>query len=578
MNWLKRFGGRLPDFEAVVRRFPIPVAVMAAFTVWIIVNNHSEIWSNRDAEYIASGFIGAGYVAVIIKLIVERREVSGLIGVMAGIGAALIAFLLSYLARELDFTTAMAIGAAIVFLGNAAAWRSGRHDRNVWNFTQKLWTGALFAAVGSVIFALGMVSISEAVKALFSVDIDKLTYETLLPIGLAFLAPLYWLGTLPIYGEAEDVTELSFEARALSFLGTWMLAPLVIIYALIVLAYGAKVLIQWDLPKGEVAQLVSPFIGVGMLVWLMLEPKVLKESGFVRFYRAAWHWIMLPAAILLGVSVFVRIREYGYTPERFFLSLVVTWAVLQSLWFIASPKAKRDIRIPTALAAVLLALGAFVAQPISAMNQLQRAQAVQNLLPEFEAAALRKNPKLAKQFLGSLKYLIRQQDEARFKLLLPDRDMPETAYGPDYKALINSLGLDKVLDDKFDFNRYTQFTISSQNPISLSGEQNAYFETDIRLNVRAKIKAPKGIIKSQNGRKIVLSVDGDTYQLNFFDLFSDIELIGQDDDTVDTIIPLISIESTSGRSADLAILGGSLSYEGETLTGGIISIAVIVPN
>jgi hypothetical protein len=225
MSWIRRFGGRLPDFEAVVRRFPIPLAIMAAFTVWIIANNHSDIWSNRDAEYIASGFILAGYVAVIVKLIAERRELSRLIGGLVGIGLALIAFLLSYFARELDFTTVMAIGAAIVFLGNAAAWRVGRQDRNVWNFTQKLWTGALFATVGSVIFALGMVSISEAVKALFGVDIDKLTYETILPIGLAFLAPLYWLGTLPNYGEAEDVTELSFEARALSFLGLWGEGP-----------------------------------------------------------------------------------------------------------------------------------------------------------------------------------------------------------------------------------------------------------------------------------------------------------------------------------------------------------------
>lgn len=576
MSWIRRFGGRLPDFEAVVRRFPIPLAIMSAFTVWIIINNHSEIWSYRDAEYIGSGFILAGYVAVILKLIAERREVSGLIAVISGIGGALIAYLLAYFARELDFTTVMAIGAAIVFLGNAAAWRSGRQDRNVWNFTQKLWTGALFAAVGSIIFALGMIAISEAVKALFGVDIDKLTYETLLPIGLAFLAPLYWLGTLPKYGEAEDVTELSFEARALSFLGTWMLAPLVIIYALIVLAYGAKVLIQLDLPKGEIAQLVSPFIGVGMLVWLMLEPKVLKESGFVRFYRAAWHWIMLPAAVLLGVAVFVRIREYGYTPERFFLSLVVTWAVLQSLWFVASPKAKRDIRIPTALAAALLALGAFVAQPISAMNQFQRAQAVQTQLPEFEAAALRKNAKLAKQFKGSLEYLIRQQDEARFKRLLPDRDMPETAYGPDYETLINALGLDGVQDDGY--KRRVIFTVSIEQPLSWSGQKQIYVESHINLYDHTKIKAPRGIIQSQYGRNVVLSLDGEIYRLNFDSLLSDIELTGQNDDAVDTIISLISIKSASGRSADLAVLGGSLSYEGDTLMGGNISIAVIVPN
>jgi len=135
MSLIRRFGGRLPDFDAVVRRFPIPLAIMAAFTVWIIANNHSDVWSYRDADYIASGFVLAGYVAVIIKLIVERRKASRLISVIVGLGAALSAFILCYFARKLDFTALMAIGGAIIFLGNAAAWRSGRQDRNVWNFT-----------------------------------------------------------------------------------------------------------------------------------------------------------------------------------------------------------------------------------------------------------------------------------------------------------------------------------------------------------------------------------------------------------------------------------------------------------
>ncbi len=576
MSWMKRLGGRLPDFEAVIRRFPIPVAVMAAFTIWIIANNHFNFWSYKDEYYIASGFILAGYVAVIVKLITEARKGSPLSGVLFGVLSALIAFVLCYFSRELDFTAAMAIGGAILFLGNAAAWRAGRDDRNVWNFTQKLWTGALFATVGSVIFLLGMVAISEAVKALFGLDIDKLTFETILPIGLAFLAPVYWLGTLPKYGEAEDVTELSFEARALSFLGTWMLAPLVIIYALIVMAYGAKVLIQWELPKGEIAQLVSPFIGVGMLVWLMLEPKVLKESGFVRFYRAAWHWIMLPAAVLLAVAVFVRIFEYGYTVERFFLALVVTWAFVQSLWFIAMPKTKRDIRIPTVLAAGLLAIGAFAAQPISTMNQFQRAQEVKREMPIFDAEVLRNNPELAKQFLGGLKYLIQQDDEKRFKRLLPDYVMPDTAYGPEYKALIKSVGLDKVKD-----GRYTPrvtFTVSTQQPIELEAEHLVYVESHLNLYTHTKIRSPKGIIQSQYGRTVVVSAEGEIYRINFNEIFSDLDLIGQNDDAVDTIIPLIAISSNSGHSANLAILGGNLVYDGDNLEGGNIAVAVIVPN
>jgi len=534
MGWIKRLGGRLPDFEAVLRRFPVAVAIMAAFTVWIISNDHFDIWSYKNAQYIASGFILAGYVAVIVRLISESREASKLFGL------------------------------------------SGRQDRNVWNFTQKLWTGALFAAVGSVIFALGMVAISEAVKALFGVDIDKFTYETILPIGLAFLAPLYWLGTLPKYGEAEDVTELSFEARALSFLGTWMLAPLVIIYALIVLAYGAKVLMQWDLPKGEIAQLVSPFIGVGMLVWLMLEPKILKESGFVRFYRAAWHWIMLPAALLLGVAVYVRVQALGFTVIRVFLALVVIWAIVQSLWFLFIPKARRDIRVPTALAAGLLIFGAFAAGSISLMSQYNKAAEAQSKLPSLDADVVRNNPALAKQLLGGIRYLIRQEDQARFNRLLPDRDMPKSTHGPEYHALLKSLGLNDIK-----VRRYTQrprFSLGSKQPIQISGDSKIYSASSVSLfNSRTYVPGTS-IVTSQSGKNLALLIEGEVYRVNLEAVFRELDLIGQDDETIDIIVPEVPIVSNSGTSATLTILDGRLSYEGDKLRSGNISFIVIVPN
>ena len=577
MSLIRRFGGRLPDFDAVVRRFPIPLAIMAAFTVWIIANNHSDVWSYRDADYIASGFVLAGYVAVIIKLIVERRKASRLISVIVGLGGALSAFILCYFARKLDFTALMAIGGAIIFLGNAAAWRSGRQDRNVWNFTQKLWTGALFAAVGSVIFALGMVAISEAVKALFGVDIDEFTYETILPIGLAFLAPLYWLGTLPKYGEAGDVTELSFEARALSFLGTWMLAPLVIIYALIVLAYGAKVLMQWNLPKGEIAQLVSPFIGVGMLVWLMLEPKVLKESGFVRFYRAAWHWIMLPAAVLLGVAVFIRIREYGFTPERFFLALVVIWAVAQSLWFNVMPQAKRDIRIPTALAAGLLIFGAFAASPLSLQNQFQRGLTAKAQLGDFDELAIRLSPEAVTNFKASLKYLVKIKDEKRFIRLLPDYKMPKYAYGDDWEKLISKLNLEDADDEVVTLR--TSYILQAETPIQISENSVFYGSYKLRLAKGYRERQRTDDVTLLDGFTATFNLEGEKFVVEFGDVFDSLHLPSRDDLRGPIRVPAETIVSSSGEEITMLILSGYMSETGDGgRRDGDVEVAFIVPN
>ena len=576
MSWMKHLGGRLPDFEAVMRRFPITLAIMAIFTIWIIAQNQGFSVPYDREEFVYLGFISAAYVTVIVTLMTEARNGSAAFGALIALTLAVLTFLLSYFSKALDFTAPMVTGAAILFLGNAAAWRAGRQDRNVWNFTQKLWTGALFATVGSVIFLLGMVAISEAVRALFGVDLNDLTLETILPIGLAFLAPVYWLGTLPRYGEAEDVTELSFEARALSFLGTWMLAPLVIIYALIVLAYGAKVLFQWELPKGEIAQLVSPFIGVGMLVWLMLEPKVLKESGFVRFYRAAWHWIMLPAAVLLGVAVFVRVQALGFTVIRVFLALVVIWAIVQSLWFLFMPKARRDIRVPTALAAGLLIFGAFAAGPMSLMSQYNKAKQVQRDLPIFDADTLRKTPVLAARFLGGLKYLIQRGDEKRFKKLLPDAVMPANTYGDEYTTLLKTLGLDKL--DSSGPSQFKNFSISSESVIEVNANSQIIFGPTLTLRNSRKMTSAVGILTSQDGYEIVLTIDEDIYRVNLKEAFSKVDFVGSNDWQKDTNIPAIFIESDSGITARLLVLNGKLNFRSDTLFDGNIDFAVIVPN
>ena len=571
MSWMKRIGGRLPDFEQVLRRFPVAVAIMAAFTLWVIADNHFGVTSSRDDVYVFAGFILAGYVSVVVKLCTEARKGMNSIAVIVGLALAVLAFCLCYFSKTLNFNFVMAIGAAVLCLGNAAAWRLGRHDRNVWNFTQKLWTGALFAAVGCVIFTLGMVVISEAVRALFGVSLDELTMETILPVGLAFLAPVYWLGTLPRFGEAEDVTELSFEARALSFLGTWMLAPLVIIYALIVLAYGTKILVQWDLPKGEIASLVSPFIGVGTLVWLMLEPKVLKESGFVRFYRAAWHWIMLPAAVLLGVGVFARVQEYGFTPVRVFLALVVIWAVVQSLWFTLLPKVKRDIRIPTGLAAGLLTFGAFGAGFISSESQLRKGEIAKTMFDSLAPEDIKDNQDVAKQYRGSIEYFIKTEDKRRFQALLPNQKMPNHFYGTDAENLFASLGLGQIVNGKI-INQQ-QLDIPPLARLDIDAASRMYFMDRLYLNPGTRFDKKSETVSKARGFEVTYNLGEDVLLVDFKTVAGS----AFEAEKLEDRMPIL-MTSQNGQTVQLFLRGGEFNYENEDLTRAVVSPIFIVPN
>ena len=382
---------------------------------------------------------------------------------------------------------------------------------------------------------------------------------------------------MPRYGEAEDVGELSFEARALSFLGTWMLAPLVIIYAIIVLAYGAKVLVQWELPKGEIAMLVSPFLGVGMLVWLMLEPKVLKESGFVRFYRAAWHWIMLPAAVLLGVSVFVRIREYGFTPERFFLALVVIWALVQSLWFTVLPKIRRDIRFPTALAAGLLIFGAFGASPLSIQNQFQRGMKAKTQLPDFTESTIKNNAESATNFRDSLEYIVKADAETRFKALLPDYDMPPSPYGKEWLDILTALNLVELEENGL--NSVVSYNFKTESPVPIPANSSFYGGYSIYLRRAGQPEEIREYITKQEGLNISFNMGDQSFDVDFNNIADDLKRMRPDTPSTRLDVPPKTTLAKSGAEITLIILGGNFTeVPSDGTLSGRLDVAFIVPN
>jgi len=148
----------------------------------------------------------------------------------------------------------------------------------------------------------------------------------------------------------------------------------------IILTYGLKILMAWDLPKGEVAALTTPFLIVGALTWLVLEPPFIQKNSLARWFRWLWFPVSLPAAALLGIAIYIRIDQYGYTEQRVALVLAVIWALGIGTWFTIKKESARDIRLVPGVGAALLLIGSFTAQPLSVLNQTQRAKGLMHAL------------------------------------------------------------------------------------------------------------------------------------------------------------------------------------------------------
>ena len=410
------------DLTHMLRRFPLAVLMVGLLTfglLWLIHTN------NDDYEYIVRYFGGpilAGYISVILYLIGEGRGRP--VPLIVHIGILIAALAVTWFHEVLRFNVWMGIGAAVLYLGSAPFRKKPQNNDSAWDFTHRIWVGAIFATAGSILFALGILFINEAVRALFDVRLNGLLFDWVMPIGLAGLAPLYWLSTIddPNSLSSEDsLRQPGFISRAVGFMGVWLLAPLVLVFAAILLAYLVQIILRGEIPNGETAALVTPFLIVGTLTWLVLDPAFIREKRIAKIFRSIWFWAMIPAATLLAVSVFLRIKDYGITPARYLLGLCVLWAILISLWAIIRIKERRDLRTIPSLAAMLLTLGSFGplgAYGISSISQKARVNSVIDTADVITVDGVFKAsedlPTLTEEQinkLGGLTYLLTHNDE-----------------------------------------------------------------------------------------------------------------------------------------------------------------------
>ena len=411
-NW---FAHILPEMQSVFRRFPLAILMVAGLTLSILYDENVNHFSYPLQQRLWGGFVLAGYIALILALIGEGRRKR--LPLLLQIPVVGLAFGLAFYFDSLSFLVWPAILAAILYLGNAPFFRAPRNDVAVWDFTHKLWTAVLFTVAGSVIYMIGLFAISEALRRLFGMDIDDLVKDVLLPIGLAFLAPMAWLSMLPdpLEDDGDSLRNPGFISRAVGFLGTWILAPLTLIYAAILVLYGIKILMMHELPKGVIGRLVTPYLIIGTLTWLILDPPFIQEKRLARWYSKAWFPVMIPAALLVLVSAFVRIGQYGLTPGRYLLVLAGVWALGVAVWSLIR-RERFNIRVIPGFAAVLLVLasiGPWGAEGLSVHSQTARLRAgliangwldeAGHLRPQAELKI--KDEQAASQAKGAFNYL-----------------------------------------------------------------------------------------------------------------------------------------------------------------------------
>ena len=187
-------------------------------------------------------------------------------------------------------------------------------------------TQLFFGLLITGILNLAVMAIVSSFFYIFGIDEPKHFYEHILQFIWFVLAPQV---CCTLIRQNED--EVSEPAKVLRLILNFILSPAVIIYTVILYTYFIKIVVEWDLPKGGVAWMVTGFVTVA-LVGRMAQ-SILSQRYYDWFYRH-FTLIAIPPLILYWIGSIYRIRLYSFTESRLYLmvaGVLMTLFVLM-LW------------------------------------------------------------------------------------------------------------------------------------------------------------------------------------------------------------------------------------------------------
>lgn len=241
-----------------------------------------------------------------------------------------------------------------------------------WQFNKTLFLRFLLSILYSGVLYLGLSLALAAIDHLFGADIKWERYMQLWYFLAGIFNTWFFLAGVPKnLDELETVTDYP---KGLKIFTQFVLLPLVTIYLIILYAYGIKIIIQWELPKGWVSWLVNAFSVFGILSLLLIWPiRNDEENKWIKNFSRWFYRALFPLIILLGVAIGKRVLQYGITENRYFVLIVALWLTGIAIYFLFSERKNiKVIPVTLFIIAFLSSFGPWSAFSISEKSQVRR--------------------------------------------------------------------------------------------------------------------------------------------------------------------------------------------------------------
>lgn len=258
-----------------------------------------------------------------------------------------------------------------------APYMGDPHARHFWAYNKSLFLRLLLSILYVAVLFTGLSIAIYSLEALLEFNIAGKRYGQL----AIFLIGIFgtWFFLAGVLHPARLTDEERAYPKGLRIFVQYVLIPLVVVYIFILYLYMGKILIEWEWPTGWVANLVLSFSIAGILGLLLLHPiQDEDDHTWVRLFSKGYYIVLIPLIVLLMLSIWVRISDYGVTVNRYFVAVMAVWLTGIVIYFLIS-KMKQIRVIPVSLFMITLMI---TFGPLSAFQMSERSQ-----LNRFETVA-----------------------------------------------------------------------------------------------------------------------------------------------------------------------------------------------
>ncbi|MGL6178995.1 MAG: DUF4153 domain-containing protein [Tannerellaceae bacterium] len=168
--------------------------------------------------------------------------------------------------------------------------------------------------LSSVTWAISL-SIYHSVVLLFNIDV-RVSHSFVNELLGAFA----YFVTLPFFVtymlQKRTINSEETNQTILSILVNYILIPALAIYTVIFYSYIVKIVVAWELPHGNIANMVFGYM-IGLLITNLLSIQLADDKKNRIIHKALF--LTLPLLALFWIGVYYRIHEYGFTERRIYL-------------------------------------------------------------------------------------------------------------------------------------------------------------------------------------------------------------------------------------------------------------------